>query len=214
MARFLKGIHGAYSGKVGSVIGSSWRGVDYVRSLSKISNKKASEGQIAQRAKFAMAVAFLSPIMDLLNLGYSDKLQGKATGYNKALQYLMNNGGVTGTYPTLEIDYSKIVIAKGSLSNLMAPEWSEPFPQEIALTWVPELNKYNSFADDSVILLMYNKNKNFFSILESSTRTDANLSFTLPASYAGDVLEGWVFTGHRDGVKTSPSFHLGELTIS
>lgn len=96
----------------------------------------------------------------------------------------------------------------------MAPEWSEPFPQEVALTWTSELNKYNSFADDSVILLMYNKNKNFFSILESSTRTDANLSFTLPASYSGDVLEGWVFTGHRDGVKTSPSLHLGELTIS
>jgi len=66
MVRFLKGIKEAYSGKVGSVIGSSWRGVDYVRSLSKISNKKASEGQIAQRAKFAMAVAFLFDVSSLV----------------------------------------------------------------------------------------------------------------------------------------------------
>ncbi|WP_333624528.1 DUF6266 family protein [Sphingobacterium siyangense] len=214
MARFLKGIHGAYSGKVGSVIGSSWRGVDYVRSLSKITNKKASEGQIAQRAKFATAVAFLSPIKDLLNLGYSDKLQGKATGYNKALQYLLNYGGVTGTYPALEIDYGKVVISKGSLANLMGVVWSEAFPQEIMLTWEPELNKFNAFAGDSVILLMYNSNKNFFSILESATREEGSLGFTLPASYSGDTLEGWVFTGHEDGIKTSPSFYLGKLTIS
>lgn len=118
MARFLKGIVGAYSGKVGSVVGSSWRSVDYVKSLPKITGKKATVGQMEQRTKFALAVAFLSPIKDVLNLGYSDKLQGKATGYNKALQFLLNNG-ITGTYPSLEIDYSKVVISKGALSNLM-----------------------------------------------------------------------------------------------
>lgn len=51
MARFLKGINGAYSGKVGSVIGSNWRGVDYVRSLSRISKKKISDAQLEQRSK-------------------------------------------------------------------------------------------------------------------------------------------------------------------
>lgn len=214
MAKFLKGINGAYSGKVGNVIGSSWRGVDYVRSLSKITNKKASENQLAQRARFATAVAFLSPIMDLLNLGYSDKLQGRATGYNKALQYLMNNGGITGTYPALEIDYSKVVIAKGSLTNLMAVEWQETAAQQISVSWISQLNRYNAFVDDAVILLMYNRTKNFFSVIESATRGDEQLDFTLPASYAGDAIEGWVFTGHRDGVKTSVSFYLGELIIT
>lgn len=214
MARFLKGIHGAYSGKVGSVIGSNWRGVDYVRSLSRISKKKASAEQIAQRAKFAMAVAFLSPIMDLLNLGYSDKLQGKATGYNKALQYFMNNGGITGTYPAIEVDYSKVIIAKGSLSNIMGPIWEETFDRDIMLSWTVGLNRRNAFADDSVILLLYNKDKNFFSILESATREDGKVSFTLPESYAGNKLEGWVFTGHREGIKTSPSTYLGELIVS
>ncbi|WP_229707698.1 DUF6266 family protein, partial [Sphingobacterium alkalisoli] len=98
MARFLKGINGAYSGKVGNVIGSSWRNVDYVRSLSKRSNKPASADQLAQRAKFALGVSFLSPIKDLLNLGYSDALQGRSTGYNKALQHLLANG-IMGDYP-------------------------------------------------------------------------------------------------------------------
>lgn len=37
MAKFLKGIHGAYTGKVGNVVGSSWRNVD-VKSLRKQRN--------------------------------------------------------------------------------------------------------------------------------------------------------------------------------
>lgn len=213
MARFLKGVVGAYSGRVGNVVGSSWRHVDYVRSLPKMTGKKATESQIAQRTKFALAVAFLSPIKDLLNLGYSDKLLGKATGYNKALQSLLNSG-ISGTYPALTIDYAKVVIAKGSLSNLMGVAWTEPMPGELEVTWAPETNQYNAFDDDSVVLLMYNKTKNFFSILESASRVDSILSLTLPAVYAGDTLEGWIFTGHRDGVKTSLSYYLGELVLA
>ncbi|MCC2598719.1 hypothetical protein [Sphingobacterium sp. FBM7-1] len=35
MAKFLKGIYGAYTEKVGNVIGSSWPNVDDVKSLPK-----------------------------------------------------------------------------------------------------------------------------------------------------------------------------------
>ncbi|WP_164121873.1 MULTISPECIES: DUF6266 family protein [Sphingobacterium] len=213
MARFLKGITGAYSGKVGSVIGSSWRNVDYVRSLPKRSNKPATEDQLAQRARFALAVSFLSPIKDLLKLGYSDAMQPRATGYNKALQHLLAYG-ITGAYPSFELDYASVVIAKGGLANLMGVAWTESAPQEISVTWTVEENRFNAFADDSVILLMYNKEKQFFSILESAVRNDGTMSFTFPAVYAGDHVVGWVFTGHRDGVKTSVSYYLGEIEVS
>src|SRR5690606_10134837 len=110
MATFLKGINGAYSGKVGNVVGSRWRDVDYVRSLPRPSSKPASEAQLAQRMRFALAVAFLSPIKDLLNLGFSDIEQATATGYNVALSNLLRNG-MAGDYPEVEIDYTKVQIS-------------------------------------------------------------------------------------------------------
>lgn len=213
MARFLKGINGAYSGKVGNVVGSSWRKVDYVRSLPKPSNMPASPRQLAQRARFALGVAFLSPIKDLLNLGFSDKQQGKATGYNKALQQLLSTA-VAGEYPAYELDYSAVTIARGSLANLMGVRWQETAPRELSLHWENEVNRFNAFEDDSVILLIYNLEKTFFSIAESGVREDGELQLTLPEAYAGDRIVGWVFTGHRDGVKTSSSYFLGELTVS
>lgn len=213
MAKFLKGIHGAYSGKVGNVVGSNWRQVDYVRSLPKPNKKPATPDQLAQRARFGLAVSFLSPINDLLKLGFSDKQQGKSTGYNRALQHLINHG-IRGDHPEYEIDYEGVVIARGGLSNLMGVAWEETAPKSIEVSWLPELNKFNAFSDDSVILLFYNVERSFFSILEDGTRADGSLAFTLPDVYEGDRIVGWVFTGHRDGVKTSSSFYLGEITIS
>jgi len=213
MARFLKGINGAYSGKVGSVIGSRWRSVDYVRSLSRPSNKSASDLQVAQRARFRLAIAFLSPIKDLLNLGYSDKLEGRATGYNKAVQHVINHA-IVGDYPDYELNYAAVQIAKGGLSNLLAVQWEQSAPQEITITWDTSTNRFNAFSDDTVILLTYNTNKSFFSILESGERKDGSLVINLPAAYAGDHLVGWVFTGHRNGVKTSMSYYLGEILLN
>lgn len=213
MARFLKGIHGAYSGKVGNVIGSSWRSVDYVRSVSKKSSKQASEAQLAQRAKFGLVVGFLAPIKDVLNLGYSDKLQGKSTGYNKAVQQAIN-AAVIGSFPTFELDYSAIQIARGALSNMMGIGWANTGPAEAAVSWQGDTNAFNAFADDTLVVLIYNKDKQFFSIVDSASRADQSLALTFPASYSGDALVAWAFAGHRDGVKTSSSYYLGELIVN
>jgi len=36
MATYSKGANGAFSGKLGRVIGSNWRSTDYLKGLSKI----------------------------------------------------------------------------------------------------------------------------------------------------------------------------------
>ncbi len=213
MATFLKGIHGAYSGKVGNIVGSNWRSVDYVRSVSRPTNKPASEKQLAQREKFALATAFLGPMKDLLNLGYSDIQQGRSTGYNQGLRDVLKFA-IAGIYPAFEIDYSKVRISRGALANLLAPQWTESAAQEITLTWIKSMSDMMGYNDDSVILLTYNKDKKYFNLMESATRADETLTLTFPPIYAGDTIVGWVFTGHRDGVKTSTSYYLGELTLS
>lgn len=213
MATFLKGINGAYSGKVGNVVGSRWRDVDYVRSLPRPSSKPASEAQLAQRMRFALAVAFLSPIKDLLNLGFSDIEQATATGYNVALSNLLRNG-MAGDYPEVEIDYTKVQISRGSLGAPIGLTIAETRPGEATVSWQPMVNKFNAFADDAAVVLVYNTSKAFFSVYEDATREDGSLSFEVPATFAGDVLEAWVFMGHRDGQRTSNSMYAGQVTVT
>ncbi|QXU41184.1 DUF6266 family protein [Pedobacter sp. D749] len=115
MATYSKGANGAFSGKVGSVIGSNWRSIDYLRGLPKKSSKPSTEPQLAQRAKFALAALYLSPIKDILNIGFKDKQLNKITGYNAAVKIFLNQA-VSGSYPDFVIDFSQVVVSRGSLS--------------------------------------------------------------------------------------------------
>lgn len=211
MAIIKKGINGAFSGTVGNTVGSSWRQIDYIKSLPKPSNKPASERQLAQRAKFAMAVSFLRPIKPLLNIGFSDKAQGKQTGFNRALQTLMNDA-VRGAYPDFTIDLSAVTFARGGLN---APT-SLVVEQDdgIILRWDPLVNKYNSFADDELLVIAYNESKGFMNVYDGARREDGNMSIPLPPSFVGDEIAFWGFMVHRDGQKTSDSVFAGQLVIA
>ncbi|HEY1061659.1 MAG TPA: DUF6266 family protein, partial [Daejeonella sp.] len=69
MGTYKKGILGSFSGKVGTVVGSSWNGIEYMRSLPKPSSKAPTDLQMLQRAKLGMATGFLQPISALINIG-------------------------------------------------------------------------------------------------------------------------------------------------
>lgn len=213
MARFLKGITGAYTGKVGSIVGSSWRGIDYIRSLPKKSSKPATLAQIEQRTKFGMTTAFLKSIKDVVKIGFSDAKQKGKLGYNVAFKHLINNA-VEGVYPTLEINYANVLIANGSLATLVGLSVQENAPQELTLTWQPDVNRFNAFLDDQVIVLLYNPSDNLFTIYEQITREDATMTISLPASYGGKSIVGWAFVIHREGEQTSASQYLGQIAVS
>ena len=59
MAQFNQGVNGAFSGKVGSVIGSNWRDIDYMRGLPKKTSKEPTAKQLGVRARFTVLSQFL-----------------------------------------------------------------------------------------------------------------------------------------------------------
>jgi len=213
MARYAKGALGAFSGKLGNVVGSSWRSIDYLRSLPKPSKKPATEKQLAQRRRFALAVSFMQPIKDVLNIGYSDARLSKVTGYNRAVKGMLESG-ITGVYPDLEIDYPNLMISKGSLEGLAGLSFTETAPGEISVDWQPRTNSFNAFIDDDVLVLLHNKSRGTFNVFESATREDSSVPIEVPTEFSGEELVAWVFLVKRDGKSTSNSQYAGSLTVS
>lgn len=82
MGRLNQGPNGSFSGKAGSLIGSSWKGIFYIKGLQKKSLKPRSPRQIEYQDRFAFAVKFLHPIKNILNMGFSKVNPKRATGYN------------------------------------------------------------------------------------------------------------------------------------
>jgi hypothetical protein len=62
MGKFTKGINGGFFGKTDSVVGSKWKGINYMRGLPDPVKRKASPLQAAQQERFRFVSRFLQGI--------------------------------------------------------------------------------------------------------------------------------------------------------
>ena len=100
-----KGILGGFSGNVGPVVGSTWKGITYMKSLPNKKSKTSTVKQIEQQLKFALIMRFTQTMTALLELTYKAYANGM-TAFNAAFAYNIQNA-VTGNSPDFEVDYQK-----------------------------------------------------------------------------------------------------------
>jgi len=211
MGTIRNGGNGAFSGKAGSFIGSSWRDINYMRGIPKISKKPKTLKQLEQQAKFAAAVKFIQPVKDLLNVGFGGQKSGRASGYNLALKHVLENA-ISGNYPDLSIDYSKAQFAKGSLA---APIGSAVLAEagELLLSWSPDLNPFNAFIDDEATVLIYDPASNIYmSGPLGIVRVEGEMTISIPSAYLGNTVHVYMFFMSRQG-KLSNSSYVGESVV-
>ena len=214
MGRIEKGFNGGFKGKVGKIVGSSWRELDYIRSVPKRSSVPATTKQLIQQAKFALAVRFLQPFKEILNIGYQNQNSGRSTGYNMALRETLYTA-VSGEFPNLSLDYSKIIISKGGLAKPEGLQFVSNQPEELIFTWLPRSNDLNARASDKAIILMFNAGKETYSeSFAEVTRMDGECMVSMPAIYSGDVMHAYFFFVSEKGDRCSESVYAGQATVA
>ncbi len=72
MAIYKQGILGPFSGKVGTVVGSSWRGIAYIRSLAAKVGNPRTQKQVSNRARFSTLTSRLKHFLALIKQGFID----------------------------------------------------------------------------------------------------------------------------------------------
>lgn len=68
MGKIGQGILGGLSGKVGNIIGASWKGINYIRIKPVSVANPRTVGQVNQRNKFSATLEFLQPLKPFINL--------------------------------------------------------------------------------------------------------------------------------------------------
>lgn len=214
MGRIINGANGGFSGKAGSIIGSSWKSINYIKGLYKKRTKPATQAQLEQQAKFSLLMKFLVPINPFLKIGFAHKKSNKAIPTNVAFQTNLATA-VTGVYPDYTLDYAQIRLADGSLygaGNVTATYESG----EMILTWDTGVNELLGVnADDPLYVVAYHSGREEFITAPSQpTRADGTLSFAVPVHLQEDVLHVWYFMSDRNQSKVSKSVYLGEITVA
>ena len=133
MGKISQGVLGGFSGKVGNVVGGTWKGIDYMRiKPANVSNPR-TEGQVDQRSKFSTVLRFLQPMTDFLRVGFK-LYANKMTQFNAAMSYNLNNA-ITGAYPNFTIDYANALVTRGNLTVAAGGAASSPSAGDVEVTW-------------------------------------------------------------------------------
>ena len=156
MGTIKKGILGGFSGKVGNVVGSSWKGISYMRSLAQSVKNPRTEAQLKQRGKFALVLSVLKPMTDFIRIGWKQQAN-KQSAFNAATAHTLANA-VSGTYPDYEIDLSKVLVSKGTLT-MPANGNATLNAGNITITWDDNSTSGSAKTTDKTLIVVLNPDK-------------------------------------------------------
>jgi hypothetical protein len=213
MGKFSKGILGGFSGRVGTVVGANWRGLDIMRSLPKKSDRPATESQLLVRATFTLVTRFLAPIRPIV-AAFFGQPQGFKSRRNLATAYHISEA-VTGVYPDLAIDYQRVMLTKGELLNAENAIATPQANAEIEFIWTDNSGQGVSLATDGLLVVVYNETRKAFEVREQAALRSA-LSYTLglPQSWASETVQVWISFISDDAKKCANSVYAGEFVLT
>ena len=212
MAKLAEGVLGGFRGKVGTVVGNIWKGIATMRvHVKSISNPKTAK-QLEQRAKFALMIEFLKPLTDFVRTTFKH-FAIKQTAFNAAVSYNVKNA-ITGTYPAYGIDYSKVLVSKGSLPPVLNPEVTSTTAGQVEFSWQDNTGGPYAKATDKAAILVYNPAKGYSTdLIGGNTRTGGSQSLTLPANWSGDEVQCFIAFANENGSAYSNSAFVGGIIV-
>jgi hypothetical protein len=212
MGKISQGILGGLSGKVGNVIGGSWKGIDYLRiKPSSVANPR-TEGQVNQRNKFTATLEFLQPNKEFINVGYKS-FAIKKTAFNAAMSEILANG-ITGDAPNFEVDYPNALLSKGNLAGVLNPTFDDSTPGQLTLGWSDNSSLVNASSQDQLFVCIYNPAKKESVIKYGTSRLMTSQILAIPSAYAGDTVHVYFAFVSSDKKQVSNSSYVGSFEAS
>jgi len=204
MAILKNGIDGAFSGKVGTVVGTTWRGLTIIRSRPK-PPAGFSEKQLANQMKMKVAQDFLRRLVEPIRIGFRDD-SIVPTAYNTGLSYLKKHA-LTGEYPEIRVDFSAVKIAQGRLAIPDDIEM-EADGGQLMISW-SALTEGNARHDDQLMVVLWNDADKASHYSLQAYRSAGQFSWQPDFDFAGS--HAWAAFIRQDRSMQSDSVYLGQL---
>lgn len=158
MARYTDGPLGPFSGKVGNVVGSYWKGRFLLRAVPDVSQVVPTRARLMQQQKFAIMSKYLNLLKGVINIGFRhDAELRKITPRNVAMSVNMKKA-MNWNGSNWEIVYDDVQLSRGAFlgvdnfyvgvrGNDMRVSWSPRFQEFVGLTdsgkevWTSQLDR-------------------------------------------------------------------------
>jgi hypothetical protein len=212
MAKYDSGILGPFNGKLGNVVGSNWKGIDYMRSIGRRRRTKPpSPKQQVQMARFAFVAKFIKSMTALFKVTFKD-YANDITEHNYVTRYTISNV-LTGSYPNFAFNYSSSLVAQGSLPNVGNPSASNGGPGEIRWNWTDNSNNGLAKAEDKAILVAYCEELNQCEFKLPGTMRQAAVDSLQVNAFSGKQVQTWISFIAEDG-NIATSIYTGAVNVN
>jgi len=189
MGKFYNGVLGTMTGKVGGVVGRTWKGINTVAAYQPNVSNPRTNLQVAQRAKMAAITLFASQINTSIIKPLWDRFAKEMSGYNAFIQSniaAVSNLGV--------IDLSKLEISKGKMvapvildADYDGTNWT--------IEWDPDIaDSYSMPTDKAYILITSGDAKKVTISAGIVQRSEEQISF--PSDISPDD-EGYIYLAFK-----------------
>lgn len=215
MGIYKNGILGGFSGKVGTVIGSYWKGRNVMRAVPAHVNNPNTPLQQAARARFALVGRFVAACQGFINVGYANR-SATITAGNAAFHDNFNNGAIQGTGTNVSLDYTRVSLSSGSHINPESPAATQGTGHTIAVSWTDNTGvSPEVLSSDIVMVCLYNPSRNASTYdVSNASRLDASLIIAYPALWVGDEVHIFIATRNTAGTLVSPTLHVTSLIVT
>lgn len=209
MGIIKQGILGGFKNKVGSVVGSSWKGLATMRALPlSVANPKTAT-QVANRTRFSSCARFASEILAGIIKPLMDRFALHMSGYNMFTQL---NKDVWED-PNAPV-WADLVISKGRMLQAANVSYSGPIASGGFTYQSPAGDKY-ALPTDKVYALVINETKGSV-VFQGDTgvqRSAAGFTKPLTGVSTGDTIGIYISYLRLDGSEVSTSAY-GSRTFS
>jgi hypothetical protein len=209
----LNEITGQYSGLVGTVVLSNWKGIKYMRHKGVKSKKPRTVDQLSHQRKIALVSKFVYSMRKLLDLSFGSFAINK-TGTNAAFSYNFKNA-ITGSYPDFKINYPLALVSRGDLPAVKNLSMQTE-GRKITIQWENNTGIGSAQSGDPCFAAMYiadspaGGNETYYS--EVVTRETNRLSYEFEVVRQGSA-HIWLVSHNAAGKDYADSMYAGELFL-
>ena len=210
MGQLISGINGHIRGKIGTVIGSSWKGIPYVKGPYKKRTAKVGIEEAGNRNKFALVHYWLKPVLKFVRVGFKGYTP-TVEGFNAAKSYLLLHA-FEGVQPDIQINPALVKLSFGDLplSNDIMVE--KTAAGQLTFTWDTAAVQ-DGHAKDQVMLLAYDveHRKAYYTTLGQFRSVGTDSLNTDPTP--GKTWHIYFAFSAADRSRQSDSVYLGAITM-
>lgn len=205
MGKIKAGILGGFSGKVGPVIGSSWKGISTMKQRPESVANPRTPAQVAQRSRMTQIVAVSRLLLASIIQPLWNPFAQRKSGYNAFVQENIVAFDANGLATP-----SSFFSSRGSLLGVVGGSVSASAAAgNVDANWTDNSGQADALGSDELTAVVWNETQDrWYTEVGGDTRENPNHLVPTAGIASGDTLHVWLGFARPNKSKVSDSVYF------